>query len=646
MGRESKAERKGAILFSNLSNKLVFLLGLGLAVFILLDYGFNLVEALPKRAITLAFCLAIIFIQAPKKKLNDSSGSQAFRIILTVLGVAGSLYAAIFWWDMALRPTIPTIADTVFSFILVLVVLEACRRTMGMALTLVCVAFILYGFFGNFIPGHWGHQGFTIQRFVDTAYMHADGLWGIPMRVAVEMVIIFIVYGSMLQYLGGGDFFIKFSNALVGKYKGGPAKIATISSAFFGSISGSPVANVVGTGTFTIPMMKKNGYKPSFAAAVEANASTGGQIMPPIMGAAAFLMADLLGIPYSKIALAAIIPAVIFYFSLFTSIHYTALKMGLQGLSNEEVPKLKAVIFEGWHFLISPIILVYLLVIKQYSVGYSGLLAIIVMVAVYFVQILIMRGGKEGLKNGVKTVIEALVKGGQSSAGITVAFAATGIVISVLGISGFGLKLAGLLVDIAGGNLFFLALLTGIAAIILGMGLPTSACYLIVAVTAAPALITVGVSPLVAHFFVLYFACLCVITPPVALASFAAAGIAESDPMKTSFTAIKLGLVLFLLPFLFLINPAILMEGTAFEIIKTAITGILASGIIAISLTGYFTSSLNIFQRVILFLLSFMLLGASVLTNTLGLVILCAVFVWIVLSSKKKPYVAEANVVE
>lgn len=619
---------------SNLSNKVMFVLGLGLAVFILLDYGFSFTSALPKRAYVLAFCLAMVFLKKPKQE--ETAQGKALRMLLTVLGVAGCLYAAIFWWDMALRPTLPTTADIIFCFILVAVVLEGCRRSMGLPLTIVCIVFIFYGFYGNLIPGHWGHQGFTIKRFVDMTYMYADvGLWGETMRVAVDMVVIFIVYGSMLQNLGGGDFFIRFANSLAGKYRGGPAKVAVVSSAFFGSISGSPVANVVGTGAFTIPMMKRTGYDAPFAGAVEAAASTGGQVMPPVMGAAAFLMADMLGVSYSKVALAAIIPAAIFYFSLFVSIHATALKMGLRGLPPEEVPNLKNVVVEGWHFLISPIVLVYLLVIKQYSVGFSGLFSILVMIIVYFIQILLQKGGMKELKTGVRTVIESLADGGQSAAGITVAFAATGIVISVLGISGLGLKLAGLLVDIARGNLLFLAPLAGLASIVLGMGLPTSACFLIVAVTAAPALITVGVSPLAANFFVLYFSVLCVITPPVALASFAAAGIAESDPMKTSFIAVKLGLVLFLIPFYILINPALLMQGTAFEVITTAISGMIAGGTLALSLTGYVTGKLNIVQRLILFLASFLLLDAGILTDLLGIGIIAAVLLWSVLSVKK-----------
>lgn len=637
MEQEERAKRKEAGFLTRLSNNIGFLAGLGLAVFILLDYGFGFSAALPKRAIALAFCIAMVFMQKPKKERKESMPGKAFRFVIGMAGVAACIYAAVYWWDMALRPTLPTIADTVFCFILIVVVLEGCRRSMGLALTLVCIGFILYGFFGNLIPGHWGHQGFTVQRFVDMTYMYADvGLWGETMRVAVDMVIIFIVYGSMLQYLGGGDFFISFANALAGKYRGGPAKVAVVSSAFFGSISGSPVANVVGTGAFTIPMMKKTGYEASFAGAVEAAASTGGQVMPPVMGAAAFLMADLLGVPYSEVALAAVIPAAIFYFSLFVSIHTTALKTGLQGLPPEEVPDMKTVISEGWHFLISPLVLIYMLVIKQYSVGFSGLLSIIVMVVVYFVQILIKKGRKREFQDGIKTVVQALGEGGQSAAGITVAFAATGIVISVLGISGLGLKLAGLLVDIAGGNLLFLAPLAGIAAIILGMGLPTSACYLIVAVTAAPALITLDVSPLAANFFVLYFSVLCVITPPVALASFAAAGIAESDPMKTSFTAVRLGLVLFLIPFYILINPALLMQAPAAEIATTAISGLLAGGVLAISLTGYFTRRLLMIQRIILFLASFLLLDAEVLTDVIGIVVIGAVLAWSMLGTKKK----------
>ncbi len=622
--------------FKSSYDAITFISGLILSLYILLDYAFSFSPALPKRALVLAFCLAIVFLDPKKKKDNESSIGKIAHIILAVLGVASCLYAAIFWWDMSMRPANPNLADTIFCIIVVLVVLEACRRSIGKALAFVCVAFLLYGFFGNLIPGNWGHKGFTIRRFVDMTYMYADvGLWGSSMRTAVEMVIVFIVYGALLQDLGGGDFFIKFANAVAGKYKGGPAKIAVISSSLFGTISGSPVANVVGTGTFTIPMMKKTGYKAAFAGAVEATASTGGQIMPPVMGAAAFLMADSLGMPYSKIATAAIIPALIFYFGLFVSVHVTALKLDLKGLEPDEVPSLRTSFKEGWHFLLSPALLIYLLVVKQYSVGFSGLFSIIAMIVIYFIQILIQKGGKQGLKDGLKNVIRCLGNGGRSAASITVAFAATGIVISVLGVTGLGVKLSGLLVDIANGNLLLLAVLTAIASIILGMGLPTSACYLIVSVTAAPALIAIGVPPLSAHFFVLYFCVLCVITPPVALASYAAAGLAEASVMETSMEAIKLGLVLFIIPFFILISPAFLLVGDVMTIIRVGLGGIVASGVIAISLQGYFLSELNLVQRVILFAGGFLLLDPGLLTDIIGIILIIVGLGWSYMEKKK-----------
>lgn len=622
--------------FKDPLNIVTFVSGLVMSLYILFDYAFSFSPALPKRALVLALCLIVVFL-APLKKKTESKAGKAVRIALAILGVASCLYAAVYWWDMSMRPANPNLADTIFCIIVVVIVLEACRRSIGKALAIVCVVFLFYGFFGNYIPGNWGHKGFTIRRFVDMTYMYADvGLWGSSMRTAVEMVIVFIVYGALLQDLGGGDIFINFANAVAGKYKGGPAKVAVISSALFGSISGSPVANVVGTGAFTIPMMKRTGYKASFAGAVEATASTGGQIMPPVMGAAAFLMADSLGMPYAKIATAAIIPAVIFYFGLFVSIHVTALNLDLKGLPPEEVPSLRTTFKEGWPFLLSPALLIYLLVVKQYSVGFSGLFSIIAMIVVYFVQILMQKGGKQGLIDGAKRVIKCLGNGGRAAASITVAFAATGIVISVLGVTGLGVKLSGLLVDIAGGHLLLLAVLTAIASIIMGMGLPTSACYLIVSVTAAPALTAIGISPLSAHFFVLYFSVLCVITPPVALASYAAAGIAETSPMETSMDAIKLGLVLFVIPFFILINPAFLLEGATLTIIRVGLGGVVASGAIAISLVGFLFSNLNPIQRVTSFVGGFLLLDPGLITDIAGVTLLLVVVVWSYMDRKRR----------
>jgi TRAP transporter 4TM/12TM fusion protein len=448
------------------------------------------------------------------------------------------------------------------------------------------------------------------------------------------MVIIFIIYANILNRMGGSEFFIDLANSLMGKYRGGPAKVAIIASGFFGTISGSAVANVVGTGSFTIPLMKKIGYAPKFAGAVEAVASTGGQIMPPVMGAAAFLMADMLGISYWSICVAAAIPAMLYYIAVFSAVHFEALKLGLTGMERKDLPRVKDILKRGWFLCFSPLVLLFLLGIMEYSAGLAGLYSILVLLIVYVIQHSIESRGKGVLRMG-RVILNAFAEGGRLAASITVALACVGIIISVLGITGLGLKLAGLLVDLSGGKLLVLAGYTMIASLILGMGLPTSACYVIVAVTAAPALINLGVTPIASHLFVFYFGIICVITPPVALAAYAAAGIAKSNPMSTGLTASRLGVAAFIVPYMFILNPVLIFEGKLLNVFQALISATAGVVFLAAGLEGYFVKRLNPLQKILAVAAAIMLIHPGSVTDLFGLAIGLLVIVWHLLPPMK-----------
>jgi TRAP transporter 4TM/12TM fusion protein len=614
----------------------IFLAGLTLSSLIIYGIWEGTLPALPKRSIALGLCLIIVFLGEPTTAEGKRTRlNRTIAIFLAALSGLACLYAALFWWDMANRPTMPNRYDTVFCILAVLVLLEACRRSVGITISLVCIGFIAYGFIGNFVPGNWGHTGFTLARFVDMTYMYADvGLWGITLRAAVEMVIIFIIYANILNRMGGSEFFIDLANSLMGKYRGGPAKVAIIASGFFGTISGSAVANVVGTGSFTIPLMKKIGYAPKFAGAVEAVASTGGQIMPPVMGAAAFLMADMLGISYWSICVAAAIPAMLYYIAVFSAVHFEALKLGLTGMERKDLPRVKDILKRGWFLCFSPLVLLFLLGVMEYSAGLAGLYSILVLLIVYVIQHSIESRGKGVLRMG-RVILNAFAEGGRLAASITVALACVGIIISVLGITGLGLKLAGLLVDLSGGKLLVLAGYTMIASLILGMGLPTSACYVIVAVTAAPALINLGVTPIASHLFVFYFGIICVITPPVALAAYAAAGIAKSNPMSTGLTASRLGVAAFIVPYMFILNPVLIFEGKLLNVFQALISATAGVVFLAAGLEGYFVKRLNPLQKILAVAAAIMLIHPGSVTDLFGLAIGLLVIVWHLLPPMK-----------
>lgn len=519
----------------------------------------------------------------------------------------------------------PTNLDVILGICLIICVLEVTRRCIGWIMPCIALVFVLYAKYGNFLPAAMASKGYTWKRIGTYLLLSDDGVFGTPTGVSATVVIMFIIFGVFLQYSGAGKAFIDIAFSIFGRVRGGPAKVSVVASALFGMINGSAIANVASTGSLTIPLMKRVGYDPEVAGAVSAVASTGGQIMPPIMGAAAFIMAQNLAIPYSTVALCAVIPAALYFYEVFIVVDLLALQSGLKGMKLSELPDGKKVLREEGFLLLPIIALIVMMVILQVSSNKSALFACVFTLAVSWFT-------KEN-KMGPKQLALALGQAAKEISSVALACATAGIAIGMLGLTGLGLKLSGLLVALSGGNLYILMILTMIAGVILGMGLPTSGVYIILAVLAAPALIELGVPALSAHMFVFYFGVIAAITPPVALASYAGAGIAGADANRTGWKAVKIGLAGFILPYMFILRPSILGQGTPLEVFQTAVMALIA--VTALVGAMYEMPSKNKMVRILLAASAVMMLWPGMTADAVGIA-LCAAALLLARMMKKK----------
>ncbi len=507
--------------------------------------------------------------------------------------------------------------DYAAGIIMVLLLLEVCRRTVGYSLTIVAVIFVIYAFGGSHLPGLFGHRGFSLEAFIDLQAFSSNGVYGLPLGVSAELVFYFILFGAFLERSGGGALFSDLGFYFTGKFRGGAAKMSVVSSALYGTISGSAVANVVVDGMFTIPMMKRSGFKGSFAAAVEAVASTGGQIMPPVMGAAAFILAQILGISYWKVAAAAVIPAVLYYVALYAAIDFKALQDGLHGLPKSELPDVRTGLRLRIHLLVPLLLMVYYIV----SLSVTPVTAVMRAIAAVLLISLIRRA----TWMGPGKILGALEKGAREAVTVAIPCAVAGLIIGVVIYSGLGLKFTELMITLSGGRLILALILVMLGVIVLGMGMPTSAAYLIAAILLAPLMINLGVKPLAAHMFIFYFAVISMITPPVALAAFAAAAISESDLWETGIVAFKIALPGFLIPFIFVYDASILLDGSLAEIIwRTLVSTI---GIIALAgaVIGYFFRPARLWERGVLLGGALALIIPEIITDFIGLAMVGAI---------------------
>jgi TRAP transporter 4TM/12TM fusion protein len=506
--------------------------------------------------------------------------------------------------------------DILFGLGLVLLVLEVTRRILGLALTLVTLGFIAYGFAGPWIPGPLGHRGIPLATFVEVNFLTTEGLLGVPTAVSADVVFYFILFSAVLEVSGGGKFFIDLATSLSGRVRGGPAKIAVVASGLFGTISGSAVANVVGTGVFTIPLMKRVGYAPRFAGAVEAVASTGGQVMPPVMGAAAFVMADMIGVPYLAVVKAAVLPALLYYLAVFSAVHLVALRDGLTGLSAGEIQAVRQGMWRRAHLIIPLAFLVWQ-ILNGYSPTTAALRAAAVAVAVSWLG--------RATRMGWREVLQALRGGAEKSITVAVPCAAAGIIIGTIVQSGMGLKFTSLLLGLSGGKLLPTLILAMVVCIVLGMGMPTTSAYILTAVLMAPALVRLGIPGMAAHLFVFYFACLSMVTPPVALAAYAAAGLAGASVWETGWVAFGMSLPSFIVAYGFVYNQGLILSAPLVQILAVTVTAALGTVALASAVVRFLVTGTTRAERALLFLAAPLLIVPEFYTDLMGLLVLLAV---------------------
>ena len=581
---------------------------------------FGVLDAHLQRTIHLCFGLVLIFLLYPARKSWSREKMNPLDAILAVLSVVATMYLVVNYKELVTRAGMNTPTDIAIGVIGVLLVFEATRRTVGWPMLTVALVFLAYAFLGPYMPGILAHRGVSFDELVSHLYFTTEGIFGVPMGVSSTFIFLFILFGAYLDATGLGKFFIDFANALAGWAVGGPAKVAVLSSGLMGTVSGSSVANVAGTGSFTIPMMKKLGYRPSFAGAVEAAASTGGQLMPPVMGAAAFLMAEFVGVPYIEVVKAAVIPALLYYTGIWLSVHYEAKKYGLKGTPREELPKFGPLLREKGHLALPLIVIVYLLV-----TGYTPMRA-----ALYAIGLTIVCAClRKNTRITFKQFVEGLIVGAQSVLGVLIACASAGIIIGVVTKTGVGLKLATALLDLAGGKMLPAMFFTMITSLILGMGVPTTANYVITSTIAAPALVQMHVPVLAAHMFAFYFGIVADVTPPVALAAYAGAGIAGANPMKTGVTAAKLAIAAFVVPYIFVLAPQLLMiNATAPTILMAMVTAIIGMWGLSLAMIGFCQHPLYVLQRIAFFIGGLCLIIPGSMTDLIGIVILFLGYQW------------------
>jgi len=540
-----------------------------------------------------ALVTALLFITYPASKKLPKNNPQWYDLILILLTMIVGLYAAIFYPKILLGMGLVKPIEIIFGIITIILVSESIRRTAGIAIVYIILTFILYAKFGYLISGVLGTGRISWPRLFQQLYVGADFMLGTPLRVVCQIVFAFILFGNIYLKVGGGALIMDLSYALMGHVRGGPAKVAVVASSLFGTISGSAVANVSAVGTMTIPLMKKIGYPAYYAGAIEATGSTGGQIMPPVMGAAAFVMAEFLGIPYYQVVIIAIVPAILYYFSLFVQVDLEAIKLSLKGVPRAELPSIKETFSKGWIYFVPIFILVYTLFVLFLSPGVSALYAALSTI----ILSLIKRSTRdlwtwENILSILKNTTKAMFS-------VTAVCAGAGVIVGLVAYTGLGLSFSQLLTQVAGNNLFVLCIITAFASIILGMGMPTTAAYIMLAVLAAPAMVSAGVEPIVAHLFVFYFGIMSMLTPPVCLSVYAAASIADADYMKIAMQAIKLGIAGFVVPFMFIFNPGIVLIGSNFRIISDIFYAVLSILLISYSLEGYFIKKLSLINRVL-----------------------------------------------
>lgn len=500
--------------------------------------------------------------------------------------------------------------DIIFGTVLILLILEGARRVAGMPLVIVTLVFLAYMFFGQHLGGLWWHYELPFYRVIDILFLSTEGLWGPLMGISSTYIILFVIFGQLMLQCGGATFFVDIANAIAGGGRGGPAKVAVVASALFGTVSGSQVANVATTGSFTIPMMKKMGFKPAFAGGVELSASMGGMIMPPVMAATVFLMSEIAGIPYVTIIIAAFIPACLYFFAVFWQVHLESIKLGIGKIPKEERPSPWKVLKEGGQFL-APLVIIIVILMMGYTPIRAALWAIGAVLAAALVR-------KETRKNFISSVLKGLEDGAKTSIMVVLAIAAGAIMVGVVLPTGLGGKFGSMVMLFAGGNLIPVLIIAMLASLVLGAPLSVAATYILTAIMIVPVTVGMGVPPMAAHLFAIYFAVIAPMSPPAGPAMFLAGGMAGADPMRVGFIGMRLAIGIFILPFMFVLNPALLLMGTPLQIIAAVITAAVALFALATGFEGWLVIKTTWWERVFLFVGGLLLVFPGALTLSLG----------------------------
>ena len=588
-------------------------LAVGMSCFHLFTAAIGSLPTMEQRSIHLMFVLGLIFIRSATRRTGPLGFVDVVDLIFALLGMGVTFYAYWNWFDMSAAVAFPETIETVVGSILVVVVLEGTRRELGNAIPIIAIIFILYALLGQYIPiSEIAHRGYPLWRVVSNLTMATEGIYGQVLGVSATYIFLFVLFGAFLENSGASTFFINLSLAFFGRSRGGPAKVATVASGLFGMVSGSAVANVMAVGPFTIPMMTRLGYDPKFAGGVIAVSGTGGQFMPPIMGAAAFIIAETLSIPYLAVVKAAFIPAFLYYAALWFIVDIRAQRDNIKTLSIDQIPDWKKVLLNGAYLALPVILLVYFLTIERWSPIKAGFWCII--------SLLIVSCFKRETFPTPKRLFVALREGALGSLSVAIVCAATEIIIGVLSLTGLSLKFSQLLISLSMGFMPLLLILTMIAGLVLGMGMTTTSVYIVLSVLVAPALTRMGIQGIAAHLFVFFFGILSAITPPVATASYAAASITKTSPTALGFEGWRIGLAGYIIPFMFIYSPTLLMDGTPFAIIQSIITALIGIYALAAAIEGYLLGKTNLLIRVLLLVCAIMLLDGGGITDIIGVV--------------------------
>ena len=615
----------------------IWVLAIAMSAFHFLTAAFGSLPTLEQRSVHLGFAMILILLQDMLKE-NRNIFNIIVNAVLIFATAFLTIYVFINWQELALRTVRPLQLDLILGVLLIITVLYTTKLKLGWALPIIALVFLAYALFGNHLGGKIGHRGYSVERLIAQMFMSTEGIYGTVLGVSATYIFLFVLFGALLEYSGAANFFIDLAASLFGKKRGGSAKVSIVASGLFGMVSGSAVANVMAIGPITTPMMVKTGYTKRFSGATIAVAGTGGQFMPPIMGAAAFIIAETLGVPYVTIALSALIPGILYYAALWIAVDMRTQKDGIEALSEKEMPNLKTVILTGSYLAIPFVLLVLFLALLQWSPLKSGFWAIIATVVISWV--------KKASRMGLKEIAAAFHKGALGSLDVAVVCATAGIIVGVLSLTGLGLKFSSILISLAAGNKFVLLVLTAISALILGMGMTTTSVYIVLSVLVAPALVTMGVPAVAAHLYVFYFGILSAITPPVATASFAAASVVKDEPFKLGFVAWKLGLAGYILPFMFVYNSELLMMGNPFNVTRAVITSLIGVYALSAGLEGFLKTKLSWILRIVLIMTAFLLLDTGILTDVIGIAIVGTSYAWSHIKSKQEVDIARNIVVQ